>query len=111
MSKMNVYKFVLPTGKIIFLKEMKIADTQLAAKMAGKKVTSGNNLEMGIALQTELIKLLLVQVDDKTLTHADKNNLDDLFTMKEFRFVNKALEKMQGDDSEGEEMEAEFVAL
>lgn len=108
-KQLNVYKVVLPTKKVAYLRELKIADTQLAAKMAGRK--SGNQMEAAIAIQNEVLKLLLVQIDDKKLDHKDKNDLDNILTIQEYRTLMKVLEKMGGDDDSGEEVAMEFTSI
>ncbi len=108
-KQLNVYKVVLPTKKVAYLRELKIADTQLAAKMAGRK--GGSQVEVAIAIQNELLKLLLIQLDDKRLDHKDKNDLDNILTVQEYRALMKVLEKMGGDDDTGEEPEMEFTSI
>lgn len=105
----NVYKVEIAPGKFAYLREIKIADTRLAAKMVGKK--GSNAVEMNILLQEELLKLLLIQIDDKKLDHTDKNNLDKLFSFAEYKRIMGAIQKIAGDENEGEEVQMEFETL
>lgn len=100
---MNVAKFTLNSGKVIYLREPRIGDTEKAAQVAGKKASSQNEIHTGLVIQSEMLKILLVQIDEKKLGLIDKEQLDKLFTFKEHRQALKAVQKMLEDDEEGNE--------
>lgn len=101
-EKMNVTKYTLSSGKEIYFREPKIIDTEEAAKSAGKLAGNDNQAHLMILIQKEMIKRLLVQVDDKRLTALDRNNLDSLFTFKEYNQVSTAIQHLIEDgESEG----------
>lgn len=108
-EKIDAVRVVLPSKRVAILRELKISDNQLAAKLVGNKAK--NQFEMALAMQSELIKLLLLQIDDKKLDHADKNNLDILLSVSEYSCLSKVIQKMSGGDESGEdpEMETTFV--
>lgn len=107
---LNVYKVVLPTKKVAYLREMKIKDTQLAAKAVGKNAGE-NQAALAVAMQNELLKLLLIQLDDKKLTHSDKNDLDKILTITEYRKLMQVVQKISGEDESGEELPMEMTTL
>jgi len=111
-ESMNVAKFTLSSGKVIYLREPRIGDTEHAAKIAGKLAGAENQAYLGVLLQKEMVKLLLVQVGDKKLSISEKQMLDKLFTYKEFYQVQKAV-RMMTDDEEGnsQELTPEFVGI
>lgn len=108
--EVNVYKVVLSATKVAYLKEPLISHTELAAKMIGKK-GADNNLVAGVSLQSALLKILLYQIDDKVLSHADKNDLDKILSLREYNILLKVIRKLTGDDEAGEEKELEMVFL
>lgn len=105
---MNVYKFTLSSTKVIYLREPKIEDTEVAAQIAGKKAGQENQAHLMILVQKEMLKLLLVKVDDKELKLVDKEKLNDILTYKEYGQALKAMQKITGDES-GNDLTPEFV--
>ena len=73
-NEMMVHKFTLSTKKVIFLREGEIEDMELASKIAGN-LAGENKAYLGIILQKELLKRLLVRVDKKVLGSSDKEQL------------------------------------
>lgn len=92
----SAVKVTLSTGKIVVLKEYKIKDNRLATKMLGN--AKMNQLEAGIAMQENLLKILLLEIDGEPVDHAKKNDLDNIFSVKEYSQLMKVLSKMTGDD-------------
>lgn len=90
-----VHKVTLSTGKVVLIRDMKIKHQELAAQAVGNR-HSDAQLAQGMAVQNELVKILLVSVDDKEVRSHD--NLDDLFSMGEYKQVLKAIEKIGGGD-------------
>lgn len=107
----NVAKFTLKSGKTIYLREPQIGDTEEAAKVAGKKAGTDNQVYLGTILQKEMLKLLLVQVDGKELSITDKEKIDKLLTYKEYNQAMKAV-KMVLEDDEGNDLPTpEFTTI
>lgn len=103
-----VSKFTLSSGKIIMLREPRIRDTETIAQLAGRK--AGDNMaHLGILMQKELFKLLLVAINEKSVSPKEKDMLDDLFSIKEWRECMKALIMVTGDEEQGNEMIPEFT--
>jgi hypothetical protein len=105
---MEAHKITLSSKKVIYLREPKIADTETAATVAGKG-NSDNQALIGIKLQKEMLKLLLVQVDDHKLTLTDKEQLDKWLTVGEYGQAVKVMNQLVG--SEGNEPVIEFVTF
>lgn len=107
-QKIPVIKVTLSTGKIVLLREPKIADSEACAQVAGKGA-GDNEALLSIRLQKELVKRLLVEVDGKALSMAQKEMIDDVFTMNEYNQVRKVITKFMGD--EGNEPTIEYEGL
>jgi hypothetical protein len=106
---MEAHKVTLSSKKVIYLREPKIADTETAATVAGKG-NSDNQILVGIKLQKEMLKLLLVQVDDQKLTLTDKEQLDKWFSPQEYNQAVKVVSQLVGSE-EGNEPAIEFVTF
>jgi hypothetical protein len=100
MATNPAYKFTLSSGKSILIREPKIKDTRLCAQIAGKG-TSDNQALLVVRMQEELLKILLVKVDDTEVSAIQKENLDDLFTVKEYGQALQCVQ-MVSDDGEDE---------
>jgi hypothetical protein len=105
---MNVAKFTLSSNKVIYLREPVISDTEMAAQVAGKKAGPDNQAHMSLLLQKEMLKRLLVRIDEKTLSLNDKEQLEKLLSFKEYSQALKAMGMIIGEDS-GNELSPEFT--
>lgn len=103
---MNAFKFVLSTNKVIYLREPKIGDLETASQVAGKKAAD-NQAYLGVLVQKELLKTLLVGVGEKKLGMSEKENLDALFNFSEYQQAVKAVSMITA--TEGNELTPEFV--
>ena len=91
------YKLTLLTDREVVIREMKISDYELAANLAGARVKSGNQAHMQIAMQSELVKLLLVSVEGKELSAVQKQSLDELLSVSEYSQLIKFTEQFVGE--------------
>lgn len=96
MATETVHKVTLSSDKVVLIRDMKIKHQELAAKAVGSR-HSDSPLAQGMAVQNELVKMLLVKVDDQDVKPHD--TLDDLFTMGEYKQVLKVLEQLGGGDA------------
>jgi len=103
---MNAYKFTLSTGKVVYLREPKIGDLETASQVAGKKAAD-NQAYLGVLVQKELLKTLLVQVGEKKPSLTEKENMDAMFTFSEYQQAVKAVAMITA--TEGNELKPEFV--
>jgi hypothetical protein len=92
-----VYKFTLSSGKEIYLREPKMSDSESCIQIAGLKAKDNMAL-LGLLTQKELFKKLLVQVDGKVLKMAEKENLDSIFSFKEWNQCSQALAMVTGEN-------------
>lgn len=101
MSQESVYKVKLGTGKTVVLRTMKIAYQELAAKAAAQR--AGDNMQLlAIGMQSELIRLLIVSINDKVPEKIQLEKLDDLFSYEEYMQMQQVLAKVAGTGSLGE---------
>lgn len=103
MSQENiaVHKVILSSKKEVLLREMKIRHQELAAKICGKK--AGDNMAyLSTLMQAELLKMLVVQVDGKSVSPSEVENLDNMFSLLEYRQLISAVSKLMGGDDMGE---------
>lgn len=110
LKETMVNQFTLKSGKIILLREPEIGDNEEAAKIAGTRASADNQLHMGLEMQKELLKKLLVKIDDKALGLTDKENLKALLTYREYGQCMQALKQITGDVTEGN-LEIKLVAF
>lgn len=97
-AKTPVTKFKLSSGKEVYLKEPQIGDSEYAMKIAGKEAGPENEGYLSVLFQKEMAKVLLVKIDDKTLSLQDKADLKSLFNFREWSQVLKAVQLIVGDE-------------
>lgn len=110
MSQLDVHKVTLSSGKVVYLRDMKIEDQELAAIAAGQKAPSDNQLAMAVIMQKELLKILLVQVDSKKLSGAEKEDLNALFSYQDYREASSIVSKIAGTDDPLGKIQVEHVS-
>lgn len=96
MTEVFVHKITLSTGKVVLLRDPKIKDQELAAQAASTKVKGDNAFAYGMALQKELLKMLLVKVGEKQPTAIEVEDLDGLFSYGEYMQCLKVVAKVAG---------------
>lgn len=95
-----VHKVILSSGKVVLLRDMKIKYKNQAAQIAGKKVKGDNQIHLQGLMNDELLKLLVLSVDDKEISKTEIEDLDGLFSFLEFTQLTKAVTKISGWDEE-----------
>lgn len=96
MAEQFVHKITLSSGKVVLLRDPKIKDQELATRAASALVKGDNAFAFGMAMQKEMLKLLLAQVGDKKPTATEAEDLDGLFTFGEYTQCLKAVAKIAG---------------
>ena len=106
-----VHKVTLSSDKVVLLREMKIKDQRMAARAAG--ATSGDNINvMGVGMAEEILKLLIVQINDAAPPKAQLEDLDSLFSYKEYQELQVVLAKIMGmEDGEKTDPKMEVVSF
>ena len=108
-NEMMVHKFTLSTKKVIYLREGEIEDMELAAKTAGA-LAGDNKAYLGSILQREMLKRMLVKIDDQILSNTDKEMLKKYFNLKEYTQALRAMDMITGTEDQGN-LTAEFVTI
>ena len=103
-------KVTLSTKKVVILRDPKIADQELAAQAAARSSKSDNPVALAIGMQKELIKQLVVQVDEKKPRPSELEALDTFFTYREYMELSSVVSKIAGmGDMAGNEPQTEQV--
>lgn len=102
------YKFVLGTGKVIFLREPKIADQEIVGRLAGKD-GERNSFAMALSYRKEMLKQLLIQVDNEKIS--GPINLDNMFSFREYQQALQAVTKVTGEDEQLGNLASEIVTF
>ncbi len=84
-----VHKVTLSTEKVVLLQEPKMKHMKLAEKLAGGNMA-------GLGFQEELLKQLIVKVDETEIKKPDLCDLDDLFSLAEIMQLYGFLGKLLG---------------
>lgn len=93
---MDVHKITLPSGKVVLVREIELADEEQAAK----SVKGQSEVGVGLGLLTELTRLLVVEVSGQKVGPTDRlqlGNPKSLLPYKEFVMVRRVVEKLMGE--------------
>lgn len=93
MTTEFVHKVTLPSSKVVLLRDLKIKHQQLAARAVGSRFSDAP-LAQNLALQDELLKILIVSVNGKEFRSHEE--LDDHLTMAEYNQLQKVLGQLIG---------------
>lgn len=105
---LKLIKVTLSTGKIVFLRELKINDTEQAAQMVAKKADGDRNV-LQILMQKALLQLVLNSTQEdansprKPVSAIDREDLDSLFNLSEYTQLLQVIGKVSGADDTGKE--------
>ncbi len=95
--------------KTVTLRPLKISHSEQAAESVAGRSNGDANL-MQVLMQKALFKLLLFQIDDKTVSANDKEQMDNLFSPKEYGQLLKVVAKINGGDEKEADPKIEFVS-
>ena len=104
----RAFKLKLSTGKIVILREPSIFDIEDSSAVAGT-LGSGNMMKQGLAVQKELTKRLLLEIDGRTINSGEKEAINSLFNLKEYLQITKYVNKITTGDDEDPEVETLLV--
>src|SRR3990172_8270304 len=91
----NVYKVMLPSKKVVLLREMKVRYEDLALQTVGR--TAGKNEMLAHKkVGDEMLKLLIVQVDGKKPTSVELEKMDDMFDYRDISSLRAVVKKICG---------------
>lgn len=106
---MNVVKVTLSSKKVVLLRELKIKHTEFAAQEVSARANGDANV-LGILMQKAILKQLIVQIDGKSVSPSDLEDLDNVLTMGEYSQLLSVVRKLMGDDAAGKEPTIEVVS-
>lgn len=105
-----VTKVTLSSNKVVLLREPRIADQELAAQAAARTIKSDNPVALAIGMQKELIKQLVVQIDEKQPRPSELEALDNFFSYREYMELASVVSKVAGlGEIAGNEVKTEQV--
>lgn len=93
-------KVTLFTGKKVHLREIKVRHQEQAAMLAAPR-SDGNNQILTMLMQKEMLKLLIISVNDEPTTAIKLEDLDSLFTFKEVAQLYHILNQLAGSEELG----------
>lgn len=100
-----VHKVTLSSDREVLLRSYKIKHEELAAQSLATKTDGENAITSSLLMQKEILKLLIVQVDGKSVSAAQMESLDDVFSYKEYRECLTVVKELMGGDSEAPKVE------
>lgn len=110
MAEQMAHKVVLSSGKAVLIKDMKIKYNRLAIASVGNRAGENKAL-LGMMVQEELLKILLISIDGKTPEKAQLEDLDSLFTNKDFMELMQVIGKVAGTEQELGNLATEIVTI
>jgi len=99
MEKELVHKVTLSSGKEVMLRDFKIKHQEMAMQNVAKKA-GDSALLMGGLIQSELLRLLIVQIDGKSVKPMELENLDNMFSYQEYMQLLLVMRKLMGTEEE-----------
>lgn len=96
MAKFKVTLDCGPKPKVVVIRKMLIADQRTAARALGKGM---NDAEMMLAMQDEIIKMIIISIDGKKLKGVEKENLDKILEYSEYMQLMEPVKEMMGNVS------------
>ena len=77
------YKCTLDSGKTVVLRDFKIKDKNVCAEAAAVRC-GGNQMTFEAYMQDEVLKALIVQINDETMKRTALEDLDSVFEYGEY---------------------------
>lgn len=110
MIKVTLKDSAQQKEKIVLLRELKISHTEQAAQDVSHRANGDANL-MQLFMQKSLLKLLLHSINDKVVPANDKEQMDDLFSVKEYSSLLKVIAKLNGSEEKEVDPKIDFVSI
>ena len=108
MAEQMVTKVTLGSGKVVLLREVKIKHTDLAAMAASPRANGDANVLM-MLMHKELVKLLICQIDGKTPSSSELEDLDGLMSVLDFAQLSSVIRQLTGGSDMGKLPTTEVV--
>lgn len=100
-ESVSAIKVVLGTKKEVLLREPRIKDQELAMQAASSR-TKDNPMLLVTLANREMLKILLIEVNGKSVPPKDREQLDNLFTLGEYNQLQQAIAQLTGGAEMGE---------
>ena len=102
-DEVMVHKATLSSGKVVLLREFKIKHQRLAAQACSGG--SENPTAMGVQMAEEILKLLIIRINDQEVPKNALEDLDSIFTYQDYQELLKVIGKLMGDNNADPKME------
>lgn len=109
-NEVLVHKVTLSSGKVVLLKDLELADEELASQLASQK-TGDNTTSYAYALLNELTKLLIIKINDKEYKGVSKSTAHKDLSYQEFMQLRTVVGKLMGGTSEAPKLEITSVNI
>jgi len=113
-QKISLIKVVCKTGKTVFLRKMKISDTEVAAQTVALRANGDPNV-LQVLMQKALVQLLIVKIasapdaEPRAISANEREDMDSLFEMGEYSQVLKVIGHISGGEDAGKMPQVEMV--
>lgn len=105
-----VHKVTLSTGKVVLIKDLELADEELASQLASQK-SGDNTTGYGYALINELCKLLILKINDKEYKGIAKASAYKDLSYAEFGQIRSVISQLMGGKTEAPKLEIMSVNI
>ena len=94
MEQEMVHKVTLSSGKVVLVRDFKIKHRKLATQAIGHAKV--NELTAGVSMMDEYVKMLVCKINDKIPSATEMQDLDSIFSYKEYMQVSNFISNMAG---------------
>lgn len=114
MVKLQLIKAVLYTGKTIYLRQMKIGDTEIAAQQVSAKA-NGDPHVLQMMIQKALVQNLLMKIAPnegsapRDVTPMEREDLNSILNVGEFSQILQVIAKITGAEDVGKPVKISMV--
>ncbi len=108
-ERIMVSKVTLTSKKVVLVREPTVEDIELSTQVAGSQAKD-NDAYLGMLLQKEMLKKLVVQIDEKVLTNSDKEQISKFFTLAEYGQISNFISTLMGTQDQGN-FQSELVSF
>jgi len=89
-------KCTLSTNRVVILREFELRHQRAAVEVAGARANNNQAL-LGMLIQDEILKQLVVSIDGEKVSRPKLETIDRIFSAVEYRELMKVIEQMVGE--------------
>lgn len=93
---MQAIRVTCTTGKEVILRKPKIKDREIATAACESRSGKDKILTASVMMQSEMLKLIILQIDKQKPDRAKIEDLDNYFEMSEFNELMSVMEELLG---------------